>query len=203
MSDFKYTKNELTSQKSKLDQLNKYLPSLKLKKVLLQTQVNQAEEQIREQTKVYDTYLIKMSAFSRVYSDWHANTLEESVEIKERVLHYENIAGIEVPYLINLKFNNSDRLIYADPVWTQSAILHLRQLKEHYERLMVSKQRKLILQRELRVVSIRINLFEKRLIPNIEDIVNKIKVFLQDQELQTIGQAKVAKAKLSRKGCYV
>lgn len=203
MADFKYTKNELTAQKTKLGQLNKYLPSLKLKKVILQTQINQAIEEIQHLEKIYTAYFHKVEEFSIVFSDWKASSLAESLEIDKKLINYENIAGIEIPYLDGLKFHESDRLIYSDSVWVQSGIWHLRLLKEHFERLETAKEKKRILQKELRVVSIRINLFEKVLIPKIEGIINKIKVFLQDQELQMVGQAKVAKAKLLKKRCFV
>jgi V/A-type H+/Na+-transporting ATPase subunit D len=203
MADFKYSKNELLQQTSKLEQLNKYLPSLKLKKVLLQTEVNKASEELRQYDKTYLTYLQKVEGFASVFTDWRASSLSESLEIKIKNLHYDNIAGIEVPYLVDIEFDDSLRLIYSDPAWTQSGIWHLRQLKVHFERLQTGINKKEILQRELRIISIRINLFEKVLIPEINVIINKIKVFLQDQELQMIGQAKVAKAKAVRKRSQV
>ena len=63
----------------------------------------------------------------------------------------------------------------------------------------VVKEKKQILEKELREVSIRVNLFEKILIPRTKSNIKKIKVFLGDQELASVAQAKVAKAKILKR----
>jgi len=45
-------------------------------------------------------------------------------------------------------------------------------------------------------VAIRVNLFEKILIPRASKNIKKIKVFLGDQQLTAVSQAKAAKAKI-------
>ncbi|HEY5259666.1 MAG TPA: V-type ATP synthase subunit D, partial [Rhabdochlamydiaceae bacterium] len=50
--------------------------------------------------------------------------------------------------------------------------------------------------KELRDVSIRVNLFEKILIPRAQGNIRKIKIFLGDQQLAAVCQAKVAKQKI-------
>ena len=57
-------------------------------------------------------------------------------------------------------------------------------------------EKKAALDKELREVSIRVNLFEKVLIPRSEANIKKIKVFLGDMELAAVSQAKVAKTKI-------
>ena len=61
------------------------------------------------------------------------------------------------------------------------------------------EEKKRSLEKELRDVSIRVNLFEKVLIPRCREAVKKIKVFLGDQELAAVAQAKVAKQKIEEK----
>ena len=46
MAEIKLTKNELRSQQNKLNQLEKYLPTLQLKKAMLQIEVNEARLEI-------------------------------------------------------------------------------------------------------------------------------------------------------------
>jgi V/A-type H+/Na+-transporting ATPase subunit D len=48
-------------------------------------------------------------------------------------------------------------------------------------------------------VSIRLNLFEKVLIPRAQKNIKKIKIFLGDQELAAVCQAKVAKRKIEER----
>ncbi len=58
------------------------------------------------------------------------------------------------------------------------------------------KYRSNALEKEWREVSIRVNLFEKVLIPRCQKNIKKIKVFLGDQQLAAVSQAKVAKGKI-------
>ena len=60
-------------------------------------------------------------------------------------------------------------------------------------------EKKRLLEQELREVSIRVNLFEKIMIPRTLQNIKKIKVFLGDQQLAAISQAKVAKRKILEK----
>ena len=46
MAEVKFTKTELRSQQLKLDRLRKYLPTLQLKKAMLQMEVNLAQVEI-------------------------------------------------------------------------------------------------------------------------------------------------------------
>jgi V/A-type H+-transporting ATPase subunit D len=63
-------------------------------------------------------------------------------------------------------------------------------------RVKIGKEKLAALEKELREVSIRVNLFEKILIPRAVSNIKKIKVFLNDQQLEAVSQAKVAKAKI-------
>ena len=60
-------------------------------------------------------------------------------------------------------------------------------------------EKKAILDEELRSVSIRVNLFEKRLIPDTEHDMAKIKIFLGDQDLAAVSLSKLAKEKLEKR----
>ena len=63
----------------------------------------------------------------------------------------------------------------------------------------IAHEKKKALEDEFREVSIRVNLFEKILIPRALRNIKKIKVFLGDQQLAAVSQAKVAKRKILEK----
>jgi len=50
---------------------------------------------------------------------------------------------------------------------------------------------------ELRTTTQRVNLFEKKLIPELRENIRKIKIFLGDEETAAVGRAKLAKGKLA------
>ena len=56
--------------------------------------------------------------------------------------------------------------------------------------------KKAALAKELREVSIRVNLFEKIMIPRAKENIKRIKIFLGDQQLAAVSQAKESKKKI-------
>ena len=65
-----------------------------------------------------------------------------------------------------------------------------------WAKIKIAQEKKIALEKELREVSIRVNLFEKILIPRALKNIKKIKIFLGDQQLAAVSQAKVAKRKI-------
>ncbi len=65
------------------------------------------------------------------------------------------------------------------------------------EEVRVLEERRRLLSEELRQTTIRVNLFEKMLIPEHRGNIKKIKIYLGDQEVAAISIAKIAKEKLA------
>ena len=195
----KLTKNELRDQEYKLKQLEKYLPTLQLKKAMLQTEVNHAVYEIEKLTQAYMEHQSSCEAFQALLTAPDAITLFEKTEVKEVEKRYENIAGAEIPYFEKVLFIPPDYSLLSTPIWIDSGMEKLKDLIEAKARINVVEEKKAILEKELREVSIRVNLFEKILIPRTQFNIKKIKVFLGDQELASVAQAKVAKAKILKK----
>lgn len=196
MSDIKLTKNELRSQQLRLIELQKYLPTLQLKKAMLQGEVNEArsetalcEVQHTKQREAIETY-------AALLSEKLSFNLSETTGIKEIRKRYENIAGIEVPYFESLTFHDTDYSLFDTPPWADALVEGLRKLTEASVRIQIAQEKKHALEVELRDVSIKVNLFEKILIPRALNNIRKIKVFLGDQLLSAVSQAKVAKKKI-------
>ncbi len=192
----KLTKTELRGQQTRLNQLQKYLPTLQLKKMLLQTEVNLAEQEIVELHVQFKESEQKVLGYSKLFSDKNATELFPSVKIVEVQKRYENIAGVDTPILERVLFQDSSYYLFDTPVWLDSAIQGLQGLIFIREGIRVAEEKKEALERELRDVSIRVNLFEKVLIPRAQDNIKKIKIFLGDQQLAAVCQAKVSKRKL-------
>jgi V/A-type H+-transporting ATPase subunit D len=196
MAEIKMTKNELRDQQSKLNQLLKYLPTLQLKKALLQVEVAETRHALEaigasyaEQKKVVDDFSALFA--QSLYCDISPFTRVEKIEKT-----YENIAGAEVPIFTGCTFASLTYNFFDTPIWLEGAIAGIQKLNTIEAHRKVMHEKLLILEKELREVSIRVNLFEKVLIPRCEQIIKKIKVFLGDQLLAAVSQAKVAKTKI-------
>jgi V/A-type H+/Na+-transporting ATPase subunit D len=200
MAEIKLTKNQLRLEQTRLQQLQKYLPTLQLKKTMLQVEVLEARAEIAECETVYNRLKDDVEHYSPLLAESISINLQDSAKILKINRRYENIAGVEVPYFEGLEFADFNYDLFETPSWVDPVIKGLRGLTEANVRIKIAQEKREALEREWREVSIRVNLFEKILIPRAIKNIKKIKVFLGDQQLAAVSQAKVAKAKIeSRK----
>lgn len=199
-TNVKLTKTELRGQQFRHSQLQKYLPTLQLKKALLQMEVNQAELEIEELMRHFDREEEKIKQFAALLSDKSASELFSAVAIERVEKSFENIAGVEIPFFQEVIFQQPTYALFDTPIWMESATVSVRDLLIVREKIRVIKEKKKRLEKELRDVSIRVNLFEKILIPRANENIKKIKVFLGDQQLAAVSQAKVSKQKILKRG---
>lgn len=198
MSVLKLTKNELRSQQIKLSQLQRYLPTLKLKKAMLQSEVAQAKTELEAAYAVKNDLDCKLQESMSLLSLPFAIEWEQFAKIVEVSDHQENIAGVEIVVLDEVHFSVPSYSSFSSPIWTKAMSELIRKLAESQVECRYLEGKLQALERELREVSIRVNLFEKVLIPRAFASIKKIKIFLQDQELAAVGRAKVAKSKHRR-----
>lgn len=163
--------------------------------MLLQAEVNKAKEEIKRAEAEYEEEKNEVQKHAALLTLREFPDLEKSLKIKSLDIQTENIAGIEVPSLENVEFFTTESASILLPIWFKDAVDLFRGLKKGYQKILIAEKKKEILEKELRIVSIRVNLFEKRLIPEVEADINKIRVFLGDQDLQAVAQAKVSKNK--------
>jgi len=199
MAQIKLTKMELRDQQYKLKQLQKYLPTLQLKKAMLQTEVNNAVYEIEELTQTYHEKMKACESFQSLLTDPDAGIIDLAAEVEEVEKRFENIAGAEIPFFEKVIFRSLEYSLFETPLWVDAAMEKIQDLVIAKEKIEVVKEKKQILEKELREVSIRVNLFEKILIPRTQGHIKKIKVFLGDQELASVAQAKVAKGKIEKR----
>jgi len=196
MTTLKLTKNELRLQQTRLTQLSRYLPTLQLKKALLQYEVNHVGLEIVRLTEELEHARAKVEPFSFFLLEKVMVNLMNFVNVQHVRKRYENIAGIEIPIFESVVFKEPEYFLFDTPVWTEAASELLRLMVIAREKINVAEEKMRALKKELREVSIRVNLFEKILIPRSIDNIKKIRVFLGDQQLMAVAQAKVAKSKI-------
>jgi V/A-type H+/Na+-transporting ATPase subunit D len=194
--EVKLTKNELRSQQTKLAQLQKYLPTLQLKKAMLQIEVNEARLEIGKLESIYEGLHREVEGYSELLSDTSEIDPMGAAKITEVKKGYENIAGVEVPHFEGVSFADFSYSLFDTPAWLDGVVTGVRGLAEAQIKIDIAREKKAALENELREVSIRVNLFEKILIPRAQKNIKKIKVFLGDQLLAAVSRAKVAKNKI-------
>lgn len=189
-------KMEMKHQKDMLSLYNKSLPSLKKKQNLLQKQIMIFENEINEFEK-------EISEIQNEIKNWISVFAEEIdiPEIKMTDSKYSiiNIAGIEIKKIEKLVFIAVYE-IQSTPWWVDDALTVLKKVAELSMKIENTRENIQIIKDELEITNQRINLFEKRLIPQTEDNIRKIKIFLGDQQIAAVCRGKITKKKKEKKG---
>lgn len=196
MTEVKLTKTELRIHQVKLERLQKYLPTLQLKKAMLQIEVIQSQTEIDLLKNAFRVIEETVSKFSSLLTDKRVSDIFSATKIDRVETAHENIAGVDIPLFKNVIFEESTYSLFDTPLWFESAIVKIKELILFREKIRLMEEKKRALEKELRDVSIRVNLFEKILIPRAQESINKIKIFLGDQQLAAVSQSKIAKKKI-------
>lgn len=196
MAKVKLTKGELKKQRDALRQYLRYLPMLQLKKQQLQMeilhQVSMLEEKIRlEQARrrSYEIWAGLLKADAGINISGWLKPLKVITGIK-------NIAGVDLPVFERVEFATAEYDLFIYPLWVDSALELLRGLVSLGEEIKVIKKEIEILRQELRITTQRVNLFEKVKIPEAEEAIRLIKIYLGDQMANAVGRSKIAKRKI-------
>jgi V/A-type H+/Na+-transporting ATPase subunit D len=199
MAEFRLTKSELRNQQVRLYQLQRYLPTLQLKKALLQAEVANAESQRDMLQKAKEERWKQLVEIAPLVSSDPTVPLERIARVEHVEKKVEHIAGADLSAVESVSFHPFQYDLYDTPPWLDCLVEELREFRTVDIRLEVANERIAILMKELKDVSIRVNLFEKVLIPQAEKYIKKIRIFLNDLQLAAVAQAKVAKAKIIAK----
>ena len=138
----------------------------------------------------------RVEGYEQLFTGIDADNLFQACEVETVKKHYENIAGVEIPVFEEVVFPKPTYFLFDTSFWLESGIRGVQNLVETREKMTVISEKKRLLEKELREVSIRVNLFEKIMIPRKESNIKKIKIFLGDQQLAAVSQAKASKRKI-------
>lgn len=196
----KLTKNELKTQKDRLKQFQRYLPTLQLKKQQLQSVLMQitAELEKKEAERIemigdLDDW-VAVFAENRLFDD--TKKLGTLVQPDTVVCGEENIAGVTIPVFRDLTFKDISYEVEDYPLWVDTALYKLREIARLDALVKTLRRRYELLDKELRSTSQRVNLFEKVKIPEAKENIRVISIFLGDQQTSAVVRGKIAKKKL-------
>mgnify|MGYP001598684217 CR=1 FL=1 len=195
MPKIKLTKGELKVRRDSLRQYYRCLPTLQLKKQQLQAEILHQRSRIAEKEESGRARVREASAWAGLLTD-------RSIDIKDFLKPYSvkassrNIAGIDLPVFEETVFALADYDLFLTPLWIDAAIDALRKLIALREEIKILEMGKAILARELKVTTQRVNLFEKVKIPEAEEAIRRIKIFIGDQMTNAVGRSKIAKRKI-------
>lgn len=193
MAKIKLTKNELKSQRDALKRFQRYLPTLQLKKQQLQMEIRKLDQDIKQKSEIENMERKNLKPWIKLFSE--SVDLEQYIEISSLDIIKGNIAGVNIPILKKIIFNDIIPNISITPLWIDYGIDTLKQLITlRIERKILQKQYELLMD-ELRTTTQRVNLFEKVKIPEAKENIRIIRIFMGDQQTAAVARSKIAKGK--------
>ncbi len=200
----KLTKNEQKKQKDQLKQFQRYLPTLQLKKSQLQSVIREVEAEMEELRRKQEDAIRGLDSWIAVYGENEIFPSEKSIDtlikVKEIKKTYSNVAGVTVPIFDSLTFEDIRYSLDEYPLWVDGAIFSLCDIAKYDALIATLKEEVMLLEKELRVTTQRVNLFEKVKIPEAKENIRVIGIYLQDQQTQAVVRGKIAKRKLTKVG---
>ena len=196
MAKIKLTKNELKVQKDALKMYRRYLPTLTLKKQQLQSEIRAIEAKakaVREEREMLE----------KGFSDWIAVFSEKDafpdgiITVSNIRKGKGNIAGVDIPTFEGADFTRGDYDLYKTPLWVDIAANHLEKAMFLDLEADVLDEQVRLLEKELLSTTQRVNLFEKVRIPETEENIKKISIYMADQQVSAVVRSKISKRKIA------
>lgn len=194
MARLSLNKSALTRQMRLLAIYRQYLPSLDLKRRQLLQEQQSSRVRLASLTATLEPLLpelaerVPMLALSEV-------PLDGLVQVAGVRWGEENLVGVHLPVLQDIDWNLQTYSLFALPHWVDEVARGLRQVLELRLRMHVAQRRVQLLDDAVRIITQRVNLFEKVLIPRTRENIRRIHIRLSDEERAGVVRAKIAKAK--------
>ena len=195
MAKAKLTKGELKRERDSLARYKRYLPTLLLKKQQLQMEILRQHKIIEGKINEATVKENQIEIWAGLLGDSSVN-LMPYLKPKEIIKGARNVAGVDLPIFNRTDFDKAQYDLFSTPLWMDAAIDKLREFISLREEIKVLEEAVNVLRGELRVTTQRVNLFEKVKIPESEEAIRLIKIYLGDQQTNAVGRSKIAKKKI-------
>jgi V/A-type H+-transporting ATPase subunit D len=115
------------------------------------------------------------------------------VQVESFRIEEENIVGVKLPKLVEVKCRVAEYSMLAKPHWVDILVDQLKQMVEQKTRIDVAAERVRLLEQAERRITQRVNLFDKILIPTAKKNIKKIQIYLADAERAAVVRSKITK----------
>jgi len=187
-------KTALKQQRDQLALYQRFLPSLDLKRQQLMADYQRARRAFEETQREIDELKSSsgglLALLGASEQDLTGLVRVEAVQISE-----ENVLGVRLPVVGDVQLQVAEYSMLAKPFWVDLLVELLQSMAKLRIRLDVDQERLRRLNEAVRRITQRVNLFEKVLIPQAEESIQRIRIFLSDSERTAVVRSKLAKAK--------
>ena len=172
------------------------MPTLTLKKQQLQAEIRTIEAKAKTVKKEKEALEKGFSSWIAVFSEKDAFP-DGIITVSNIRKGYGNIAGVEIPTFEGADFARGDYDLYETPLWVDIAANHMEKAMLLDLEAEVLYEQVRLLEAELLATSQRVNLFEKVKIPETQENIRKISIYLADQQVSAVVRSKISKRKIA------
>ena len=188
---FQYNKTSLGEMRKKLQMRQRALPTIKGKESALRLEVKKARDAAADAQERMEALLGRYEYMSALWGEFDPGLLT----VKGVDLHMSKIAGVNVPVLGAVDFEEKDYDLFSSPVWYADGIALLKEVAQAGIESEVYMRRMEVLDHARKKTTQKVNLYEKVQIPGYEAAILKIRRFLEDEENLSKSAQKIVKSK--------
>ncbi len=188
---FQYNKTSLGELGKQLKMRQKALPTIKSKESALRSEVKRAKMSAQEYRELFDRAVAEYEYMVALWGEFDCTLLR----IADVDLTTQKIAGVRIPVLGEIHFEEKSYDIFSSPLWFADGLAILKRLAELGIQHEVYNRRVELLDYARRKTTQKVNLYEKVQIPGYEDAIRKIKRFMEDEENLSKSAQKIVKTR--------
>ena len=192
---FQYNKTSLGELGKQLKMRRTALPTIKSKESALRSEVKRAKDTARDYRRRLDALAAEYDYMVALWGEFDATLLR----VKDVELTEQKIAGVRIPVLAGVSFEQKPYDLFSSPVWFADGVELLKRLATLGVEFEVYNRKMELLDYARRKTTQKVNLYEKVQIPGYEDAIRKIKRFMEDEENLSKSSQKILKTLLEKR----
>ena len=188
---FQYNKTSLGELGKQLKMRQKALPTIKSKESALRSEVKRAKDAAAAYRSQLDSLIASCEYMKVLWGEFDCTLLR----ISDVELSTQKIAGVRIPQLKEVIFEQKPFDLFSSPVWYSDGVELLKRLAKLGIEYEVYNRQMELLDYARRKTTQKVNLYEKVQIPGYEDAIRKIKRFMEDEENLSKSAQKIVKTR--------
>lgn len=188
---FQYNKTSLGELNKQLKIRKNALPTIKSKESALRSEVKRAKDSAQDYRDQLDRLIAEYDYMVQLWGEFDCDL----IRIKDVELATQKIAGVRIPVLKSVVYEEKAYDLFSAPVWYAEGIRVLKQMSELGIEFEVYNRKMTLLDYARRKTTQKVNLYEKVQIPGYEDAIRKIKRFMEDEENLSKSAQKIVKTR--------
>lgn len=187
-------KNTLAALKNELKEYHTALPVFEMKEQQLKEVIQTIETAVTRLQDAIETTNTEVRTWVALMAGQLEN-VKSLVEVSELTTKTREIAGVIIEEYRSISFKEKEIDYFLTPLWTDAAVLAIKVQKTNQEMLRLELKNLESVQEELAEARRMKNALKEVFIPETQDNIRKIEIYLGDVERLAIGCAKLVKKK--------